>query len=51
MRESAGTIEFRFYQKLDGRFSIPQGAVLKSVQVRVLGLPNLDVRAQRNITF
>jgi hypothetical protein len=51
MRESAGTIEFRFYQKMDGRFKIPEGAVLKSVQVRILGLPALDVRAQRNISL
>ncbi len=51
MRESTGTVEFRFYQKLDGRFTIPQGAVLKSVQIRVLGLPGLDVRVQRNISF
>lgn len=51
MRASAGTIEFRFYQKLDGRFSIPPGAVIKNVQVRVLGLPNLDVRAQRAVSM
>lgn len=51
MRESLGTVEFRFYQKLDGRFSIPQDAVLKSVQVRILGLPGLDVRAQRSVSL
>ncbi len=51
MRASAGTIEFRFYQKIDGRFKIPDGAQLKSVQVRVLGMPGLDVRAQRNISL
>jgi hypothetical protein len=51
MRESAGTIEFRFYQKMDGRFKIPEGSVLKGVQVRILGLPGLDVRVQRNITM
>ncbi len=51
MRASAGSIEFRFYQKIDGRFKIPDGAQLKSVQVRVLGMPGLDVRAQRNITL
>ncbi len=51
IRASSGTIEFRFYQKIDGRFRIPEGGQLKSVQVRVLGLPGLDVRAQRNITL
>jgi DNA-binding transcriptional MerR regulator len=51
LKQSAGTIEFRFYQKIDGRFTIPEGAQLKNVQVRVLGLPALDVRAQRNINL
>ncbi len=51
IRATANTIEFRIYQKIDGRFKIPEGAQLKSVQVRVLGLPGLDVRAQRNITM
>lgn len=51
IRTSAGAFEFRFYQKIDGRFRIPEGAQLKNVQVRVLGLPGLDVRAQRNISL
>lgn len=51
LRQAAGTIEFRIYQKIDGRFTIPEGSQLKSVQVRVLGLPGLDVRAQRNINL
>lgn len=51
MRASAGGVEFRFYQKIDGRFKIPEGSQLKNVQVRVLGLPGLDVRAQRNISL
>lgn len=51
LRQSAGDIEFRIYQKVDGRFRIPDGAQLKSAQVRVLGMPGLDVRAQRNINL
>jgi hypothetical protein len=51
LKQSAGNIEFRIYQKIDGRFTIPEGSQLKSVQVRVLGLPGLDVRAQRNVNL
>lgn len=45
------TIEFRYYQKVDGRFKIPEGAQLKSVQIRVLALPGLEVRSQRSINL
>jgi hypothetical protein len=51
LRQNSGTVEFRFYQKIDGRFTIPQGATLKSAQVRVLGLPGYDVRVQRNVNL
>jgi hypothetical protein len=51
LRQTAGDIEFRIYQKVDGRFRIPEDAVLKSVQVRVLGASAQDVRAQRNINM
>jgi hypothetical protein len=46
-----GSIEFRFYQKIDGRFRIPEGAQLKNVQVRVLSIPGYEVRAQRSLNF
>jgi hypothetical protein len=51
LKSAQSQIEFRFYQKIDGRFRIPEGAVLKGVQVRVFGLPGFDVRGQKNITF
>ena len=51
LRGAGKEIEFRYYQKIDGRFKIPEGAQLKSVQVRVLGLPGYDVRSQRSINF
>lgn len=51
LRAASAGIEFRFYQKIDGRFKIPEGAQIKNVQVRVLGLPGHDVRAQRNISL
>lgn len=51
LRTPENSIDFRFYQKIDGRFRIPEGSVLKSVQVRVFGLPSYDIRGQRNINF
>ena len=51
LRAAAGAFEFRFYQKIDGRFKIPEGTQLKNVQVRILGLPGFDVRLQRNINL
>lgn len=51
LRSPGKEIEFRYYQKVDGRFKIPQGAQLKSVQIRVLGLPSYDVRSQRSINL
>ena len=51
LRQPGGGLEFRYYQKIDGRFKIPEGSQLKSVQLRVLGLPAYDVRSQRSINF
>ncbi|MCA3087500.1 MAG: hypothetical protein ING65_14495 [Rhodocyclaceae bacterium] len=51
LRAASGTIEFRFYQKIDGRFKIPEGSQLKSVQVRVLALPSYEVRVQRSLNM
>ena len=51
LRLPGGELEFRYYQKIDGRFKIPEGSQLKSVQLRVLGLPGYDVRSQRSVNF
>ena len=51
LKTSGTVMEFRYYQKADGRFRIPEGAQLKNVQVRLLGLPGLEVRSQRAINF
>lgn len=51
LRTNTGLVEFRFYQKIDGRFRIPDGAQLKSVQVRVLSVPGLEVRSQRSLNL
>lgn len=51
VRAPGGELEFRYYQKVDGRFKIPEGSQLKNVQLRVLGLPGYDVRSQRAVNF
>ena len=47
----AGAFEFRFYHKVEGRFAIPEGAVLKSVEVRVLAVPGGQVKLSRTINM
>jgi len=47
--ESAGAVEFRFYQKVEGRFRIPEGAALKNVEIRVLALPGGQVKLSRTV--
>jgi hypothetical protein len=47
--DAAGSVEFRFYQKVEGRFEIPEGSVLKSAEVRVLALPGGQVKLSRTI--
>ncbi len=51
LRAAGGELDFRYYQKVDGRFKIPDGAQLKNIQVRVLGLPAFDVKSQRSINL
>jgi hypothetical protein len=49
--EAAGVVDFRFYQKVDGRFRIPEGAVLKSFEVRVLAIPGGQVKLSRTLNL
>lgn len=49
--EAAGSFEFRFYQKVEGRFVIPEGAALKSVDVRILAVPGGQVKLSRTINM
>ncbi len=45
---TAGTeVEFRYYHKVEGRFTIPEGALVKSVQARVFGAPGWEVRTTK----
>jgi len=47
----AGALDFRFYQKVEGRFTVPDGAALKSVDVRVVALPGGQVKLSRTVNF
>lgn len=51
VRVPGGEVEFRYYQKVDGRFRIPEGSQLKSIQIRILGLPGFDVRSQKSVNL
>jgi hypothetical protein len=47
--EAAGAVDFRFYQKIEGRFSIPEGAQLKSAEIRILAVPGGQVKLSRTV--
>jgi hypothetical protein len=47
----AGALDFRFYQKVEGRFTVPEGAALKSVEVRVVALPGGQVKLSRTVNI
>jgi hypothetical protein len=47
----AAALDFRFYQKVEGRFSLPEGAALRSVEIRVLALPGGQVKLSRTVNF
>ena len=47
----AGAFEFRFYHKVEGRFALPEGAVLKGVEVRVVAVPGGQVKLSRTINM
>jgi hypothetical protein len=49
--QASGTVEFRFYQKLEGRFRLPEDAQLKSVEIRVLAAPGGQVKLSRTLNF
>lgn len=47
----APAFEFRFYHKVEGRFAIPEGGVLKSVEIRILAVPGGQVKLSRTINM
>lgn len=49
--EAASAFEFRIYRKVDGRFVIPDGSTLRSVDVRILALPGGQVKLSRTVNL
>jgi len=49
--DSAGNFEFRFYQKVEGRFVIPPDSTLKSAEIRILAVPGGQVKLSRTINM
>jgi hypothetical protein len=49
--ENAGSFDFRFFHKVEGRFTVPEGAALKSVDVRILALPGGQVKLSRTLNM
>ncbi len=47
--EAAAGLEFRFYQKVEGRFTIPEGGLLKSAEIRILAVPGGQVKLSRTV--
>lgn len=48
---AAGSFEFRFYHRVEGRFAIPEDATLRSVDVRILAVPGGQVKLSRTINM
>ena len=46
-----GVFEFRFYHKVEGRFEVPEGTQVKSVEVRVLAVPGGQVKLSRTLNM
>lgn len=46
-----GKVEFRFYQAVEGRFRLPEGATLKGYEVQVVALPGGQVKLSRSFNL
>ena len=51
LKSPGSEIELRYYQKVEGRFKIPEGALLKSVQVRIIALPGGEVKTTKTFNL
>ncbi len=50
--ESAKTdLDFKFFQRIEGKFSVPDGSQVKGLEVRVLVMPGGQVRLTRNVAL
>ncbi|HET9577784.1 MAG TPA: DUF6776 family protein [Usitatibacter sp.] len=45
----AANVDFRFYQKVEGRFAVPDGGQLRSAEVRILAVPGGQVKLSRTV--
>ena len=51
LKAPGAEVDLKYYQKLEGRFRIPEGALLKSVQVRIIGLPGGEIRTTKALNI
>ena len=49
--ENELVVDFRFYQKIEGQFRLPDDALLKSVEVRILAMPGGQVKLSRTLNL
>jgi regulator of replication initiation timing len=49
--DAAGAVDFKFYQRVEGRFTIPEDATLKSVEFRILAVPGGQVKLSRTLNL
>jgi len=49
--ENELVVDFRFYQKVEGQFRLPDDALLKSVEVRILAMPGGQVKLSRTLNL
>jgi len=49
--DAAGTVDFKFYQRVEGRFAIPADTTLKSVEFRILAAPGGQVKLSRTLNL
>jgi len=49
--EAAGAVDFKFYQLVEGRFAVPEGTTLKSVEFRILAVPGGQVKLSRTLNI
>lgn len=51
IKATPAQVDLKYYQKLEGRFKIPEGALLKSLQVRIIGLPGGEIRTTKTLNI
>ena len=49
--DAAGAVDFKFYQRVEGRFAIPGDTTLKSVEFRILAVPGGQVKLSRTLNM